>query len=356
MLDSEELDTHHGMPHPIKREKLYEDCIDLYINNMPTLLHEYPFHIAYEGERAIDTGGVSRDLFSAFWEDAYVKDFDGSSTYVPSVHPHSDISRYSVLGAIMSHGFMSSGILPNRLAFPVIASTLLGTDVAFPDSVIVDSFTDHVSSYESTIFREALTLANSESPNSHFSPQLNDALLSVLSIRGCREMPTPSNIQRILLQVAQYELLTKPLSALLSLSRGVPKEYHSFLRGFSVARLYELYKSLNATRGSVIAMIAESDSMTSTQSRILGYLKTFIGNLEHRDLRNFLRFVTRSSVMINKKIRITFNALSGLVRRPISHTCSCTLELPLTYPTYPEFAQEFITVLRSEVAWPMEAM
>ena len=103
-------------------------------------------------------------------------------------------------------------------------------------------------------------------------------------------------------------------------------------------------------------MIAECDDRMSTQSRIVGYLKTFIGNLDHRDLRNFLCFVTGSSIMIDKKIRITFNSLSGLVRKPISHTCSCTLELPLTNPTYPEFGEELITVLRSEVAWPMEAV
>ena len=129
MLDSEELDTHHGMPHMISRESLYEKCFDIYINHLPKLLREYPFRITYKGERAIDTGGVSRDLFSAFWEEAYIKDFDGSSTYIPCVHPHCDISRYSVLGAILAHGFMSSGVLPNRLAFPVIAFTLLGSDV-----------------------------------------------------------------------------------------------------------------------------------------------------------------------------------------------------------------------------------
>ena len=84
--------------------------------------------------------------------------------------------------------------------------------------------------------------------------------------------------------------------------RGVPTEYHPFLSGFSVSDLYELYKALNATPGSVISMIKESNEMSSSQSRVLGYQKTFIGNLNHQDLRNFLCFVTGSSVMIDKKI------------------------------------------------------
>ena len=97
-----------------------------------------------------------------------------------------------------------------------------------------------------------------------------------------------------------------------------------------------------------MSIIKESKEMTSGQARVLGYLRTFIGNLNHQDLRNFLRFVTGSSV-IDKKISVTFNSLSGLARRPISHTCSCTLELSVTYITYPDFAEEFLTVLRSDV-------
>ena len=121
----------------------------------------------------------------------------------------------------------------------------------------------------------------------------------------------------------------------------------------SVGDLRKLYQALNATPGSVIGMIKESNEMTSSQARVLGYLKTFIGNLNHQDLRNFLRFVTGSSVVIDKNISVTFNSLSGLAQRPISHTCSCMLELSVTYLTYPDFAEEFLTVLRSEVAWPM---
>ena len=123
-----------------------------------------------------------------------------------------------------------------------------------------------------------------------------------------------------------------------------------------IGDLHDLYRALNATPGSVMSTIKESNEMTSSQAKVLGYLRTFIGNLNHQDLCNFLRFVTGSSVVIDKKITVTFNRVFGLARRPISHTCSCTLELSVIYLTYPDFAEEFLTVLRSEVAWPMEAV
>ena len=44
-------------------------------------------------------------------------------------------------------------LLPNHLAFPVVACTLLGCDV-IPDGILVDSFIDYVNSYESSVFRK----------------------------------------------------------------------------------------------------------------------------------------------------------------------------------------------------------
>ncbi len=196
---------------------------------------------------------------------AYIKDFDGGSTYIPSVHPHADMSHYRVLGSILAHGFMSCGLLPNRLAFPVVACTLLGCDVVIQDAILIDSFVDYVSSYESSVFREALQV--SKGSEATFTPVLGESVLNILSTMGCREMPTPGNIQQLILQVARYELVRKPLGALLSLYRGVPTEYHPFFSGFSVGDLHGLYRALNATPGSVMSMIKESKEMISSQAK-----------------------------------------------------------------------------------------
>ena len=55
--------------------------------------------------------------------------------------------------------------------------------------------------------------------------------------------------------------------------------------------------------------------MNSNQSRVFGYLKTFVGNLS----QSHLRFVTGSSVMINEKICIEFDGCKGLLKVPTSH-------------------------------------
>ena len=72
-----------------------------------------------------------------------------------------------------------------------------------------------------------------------------------------------------------------------------------------------------------------------------GFLYGFVGDTKRDDIRLFLRFVTGSAVYLEKSIQVTFNNLSGLAHRPVSHTCSCTLELPVSYKTRHEFISEF---------------
>ena len=123
----------------------------------------------------------------------------------------------------------------------------------------------------------------------------------------------------------------------------VPAVHHGFWSQFSIEHLFKLYVSLNAT----------PEQCNSARSRVFGYLIRFVGNIKLKELRQFLRFVTGSSVMITKSIKVHFNSLKGIPRRPISHTCSCTLELPTSYVSFLEFEKEFSLVLTSEGAWAM---
>lgn len=58
-----------------------------------------------------------------------------------------------------------------------------------------------------------------------------------------------------------------------------------------------------------------------------------------------MRFVTGSCVCATRQIKITFNSLSGLARRPISHTCDNLLDISTTYFNYNDFQHEFSVYL-----------
>ena len=70
-----------GPTHPLRRMHIYDDMIDLFDN--PDIVMQHPFRVCFEGEMGVDTGGLTREAFSAFWEKAYFKHFDGCPLLKP---------------------------------------------------------------------------------------------------------------------------------------------------------------------------------------------------------------------------------------------------------------------------------
>ncbi len=46
-LSMDSLDTHHGLPHVIRREHIFDDVVKLYRDQKEELLAEFPFRIKY---------------------------------------------------------------------------------------------------------------------------------------------------------------------------------------------------------------------------------------------------------------------------------------------------------------------
>ena len=67
-------------------------------------------------------------MLSAFWEVAYLSHFDGGSVVTPLLHAQVEMSTFPMLGKILSHRYFIAGFLPLRIAFPTLATMLLGHD------------------------------------------------------------------------------------------------------------------------------------------------------------------------------------------------------------------------------------
>ena len=99
------------------------------------MIKEFQSRVSFVLEQAVDTEGVCRDLYSAFWDIVYVKYFDGEKLLVQAVNPNTDLQILLLLGKILLHGFMVCGFLPVCLAFPVIAAILHGPNVVLSDDI-----------------------------------------------------------------------------------------------------------------------------------------------------------------------------------------------------------------------------
>ena len=273
------------------------------------------------------------------WEEAYQKLFEGATLVIPLLHPQSDMAVFPILGKIISHGYLSSGYLPVRIAFPSLIGILLGSTASIPKQFHVDTLLDYLNMHD----REKLKFAL-DSCSCPFSDDITTNLIAILSQLGCRVIPTSENLGEIIEGVAQYEFCCKPVAAMTMINSGIPQEHKKFWNDLGISGIKRMYDSLVATPDKVLGLL-DVFCTNKTEERIFGYLKSLIGNMGSDDLRNFLRFTTGSSVCIGKKITITFSSISGLARRPFAHTCSSTLELPVVYNNYFDFSSEWSAIL-----------
>ena len=76
---------HCGSYHVIQRANNLQDVLELYRSNQE-LLKEYTFQVKFIGEKALDLGGVSKDMFSAFFLTIYQMLLDGASLLRPCIN------------------------------------------------------------------------------------------------------------------------------------------------------------------------------------------------------------------------------------------------------------------------------
>ena len=351
----ESLSLTFGKTHLVKRSHIFEDVIDLYSSKRDTVLAEYPFRSKFVGERAVDLGGVTRDVFSAFFEEAYAKCFDGSSLLTPSDNPLIDSSTLSTVGTIISHVYLITGMLPVQIAFPCLAAVLLPSVSGVPEEVVIECYIDCLSNVDAATLKESLEAIRRGDPS--FTHDLKSRLVSLVSMNNVRQIPTVSNLKRILLGVAKHHFFRRPAAAILELSSGIPEQHKKFWCNMGCGQLYSIYTALQASPRKLLKMIDSVVCMNTSQECVLSYLRQFIGNMRADEVRSFLRFVTGSAVCSTSTIQVTFNMLTGLGRRPIAHTCSYTLEIPATYQSYSEFVGDFRAVLNDcDSVWIMDGI
>ena len=98
--------------HKFQRSNIYEDFMSLFEDE--EIAMKAPFQVEFIGEQAVDGGGLAREAFSAFWEEAYFKHFDGATLLKPVVNASLQKTRLHILGRILSYGYLSCGFLPVR--------------------------------------------------------------------------------------------------------------------------------------------------------------------------------------------------------------------------------------------------
>ena len=346
------LELQRGIRHVINRATLYDNVLSLYNTKLDKVINEYPFRVQFEGEMAVDVGGVTRDLFSEFFAEMYLHLFDGMCLLYPAMHSSVNMATFKTVGAVISHAYLVSGVFPDRVAFPCLAAALLGPNIVISDALLRDSFISSLSVHEASIVRNAMCQSGS-----NYSISMQAELVSILSCYGCKEAPRPANLSQLLIQASRYSFSVKPAAAISMMNTGVPKKHQSFWKIMTVEKLHSLYLSLSVSNAKVLSLLKEPVIQNVSQEDVWQFLRKYVGSMAVDELRTFLRFVTGSFVISVPSISVTFNSLDGLARRPIAHTCSAMLEISSMYVSLQEFMSEFRSILSDPYySWRMDSV
>ncbi|XP_060907364.1 uncharacterized protein LOC132984496 [Labrus mixtus] len=285
-------------------------------------------------EKAVDDGGVLRDVLSEFWNDFYEQCTLGNVFKVPYLRHDFREQEWESVGRIITFGWKKEKYLPVKLAPMLLEQALLG----FVESDIVSIFFKYVSESERVIL---------ESCRLHFEDVDQEELLEIMDIHNCRRLPTADNIEQILKELAHQKLIQEP-SFVIKHWKKMLRPIRSEFKGISA-----IYEELQPTSQKIMRSIIYPSTQNAKEKQIVKYVSTYLRESDTQHLSFFLRFCTGSDLFTGKSITVTFSQLQGFQRRPVAHTCGCFLELPVSYDSYPEFRHEMNKVLESSV-WVMD--
>jgi hypothetical protein len=156
----------------MNRSKVFNRMMELFGD--PCSSDKFPFIVRFEGEMGVDTGGLAREAFSIFWEEACAKYFDGPCVVTPLIHAGQQSLPLEVLGRVLSYGYISSGFLPVKISFPTLAAILVSSFSEITAEMFLQSFKDYLTPVDLFTTKEAFC-------RTEYSRQLTTRLINIFS-------------------------------------------------------------------------------------------------------------------------------------------------------------------------------
>lgn len=344
LKDLSKLVDRRENPVTVRRNHLVDDVLNIYADQE---ILRYHLHVKLLGESGSDWGGVSRDVFTTFWNTVIDTHFQGQYVHVPhlSLVNMGNENQFINLGRILTHSTAILGFLPVQLSKCSLMVMIYNT-TEVDESALLDDFLLYLDGKDSKLLKDALE---------NFTELTNEQISEIqdLFIRfdmGC--VLKQESFKDSLLKVARNELCIKPRYLWEKIRQGIPEDHFDrFWCRLTVDHIDLLHARLRPTAEKVLRVIAPTipfGSLSRRRRKVYEFFQEFIGNLNGDDLQNILQLITGQSCVPKKNITVDFSDLRGVQRRPLFHTCSYMVELPDSYSNYRDFEREMKTVMQCE--------
>ena len=283
--------------------------------------------------------GVVREVITMFWHQFFMSLSTGATEKVPSARHDYQHQEWEAIGKILVYGYCEIKYFPVTLSAVFMGSCLF-EEKDISDSFLLEAFSLYISKDEAETLKqckEGKLEAN------------DDDVLEVLSSYKCYKNPTKENTELIITQLAHQELVQKP-KYISNCWKPIITSLKSFSQFRSLGSMTEMYEAKKPTGKKVIKLLVANPQNESERSSF-DHLKRYIKSLDEVALKAFLQFTTGSDVIAVTEITVSFNSLDRAHRSPIARTCGPVLEVPTTYQSYNELAEEFSNLISNKEAW-----
>ena len=317
---------------------LKDELIEIF-SSPDSLSYVSSFRVIDEGGRMEEGqgSGVTRDVIATFWQQLFAATTIGDRGKVPCIRHDLQKREWTAIGRVLVFGFKKVNYFPLGLSKAFLASCLFGEE-SIDNDLLLSSFRFYITGEERETF-DNIMRGNFEN---------DDDVLDFLGNYKTFKRPTKESINGILSELAHQEVIQRPRyiaqcwAPVLSALQGCEE----FSNPNNLAKF--LAEKMPTAKKTV--KVIESKPSNEAESQSLDFLKKFIRSLDPSALGTFLKFTTGSDIL-PQRLEVSFTSMDGYARRPIAHTCGPLLELPRTYQSYSELAEEFTNLLRDKGAW-----
>ena len=144
--------------------------------------------------------GVEREVYSLFRKQFAYSMTIGERERVPFIRHDHFIKEWEAVGRILVKGYQSVSYFPLFLSKAFICYCLFDAEV--PESILLESFLKYLSPVEEDLVKEYL--------EKDCFPDDNDELLEFLERFNCRSAVSSENLRKLLIEIANQELIQKP--------------------------------------------------------------------------------------------------------------------------------------------------
>ena len=331
----------------VRRSDVFEDLINVYKD--PSI-SETRLFIKIAGETGIDVNGVSREIFTLFWQQFRTSYCHGNTEFTPAISPKCFVfpDALVAIGRILHHGFILHGILPAFFSKATMVC-LLTPDIPLTQ-IVLPSFFKFLPPREADALQHAMQ---------GYLVDECDRVQQIFSHFCFSGIPSQATLADHVHAIAFSVLVATPYYFIMKMKEGLQgcALGSEIWRGLGEAQVVHLLDELQPSAEKVAQCIS-TQPCSEKEQLVCSWLLRYVSNLEPPQLPIFLRFVTGMEYMTcTTKITVQFEdplPQSTATRSPKACICFCTLILHSLYDRYEELKDDFDHILINHVLWGLD--